>query len=200
MRKIGIFGGTFNPVHKGHIQLAEGARALFGLDAVYFIPTGESYHKEVPYMPSREDRLKLLELALEGHPEFKVSTVDLDRPGPTYTVDTVEDLRAFEPEAELYLLLGSDAFLDIMSWRDVDDLCRNLRFLVALRKGVGKLVVDSYLHDAPDYLKDRTLLFDWPIASISSEEIKRGGFKKKHFPGKVYEYIKEKGLYPDDLR
>lgn len=200
MARVGILGGTFNPVHKGHVQLAEGAASLFGLDKVYFIPTGESYHKDVGYMPSREDRLKMLELAVEGHPTFEVSTVDLDRSGPTYTVDTVEAMRRLEPEAELFVILGSDAFLGIEGWKDLRGLSREVRFLVALRKGVGRLVVEAFLRDAPDYLENRAVLFEWPIRGLCSGDLKKGRFRKRDFPQKVYDYILEKGLYADGNR
>lgn len=200
MDRVGIFGGTFNPLHKGHLGILQGAKHLFSLDRVYVVPTGESYHKNVGYLPKVEDRIELVRLALEVDPAFILSTVDLERGGPTYTVDTIRDIRKLEPTAELFLILGSDAFLDILSWKGALEIAGEVKFLVALRKGDYALDIEAFKSEAPAPFENKVFLFQWPIPDISSGGIKKRGLEKKHFPPGVYEYIKRKGLYPDDVR
>ena len=195
MKRIGLFGGTFNPIHNGHLQLAEGALKLFELDSLYFIPTGVSYHKEVNYIPETTDRLKILELAIEGHDKFMISDCDIKREGPTYTVDTIADMKKIEPDARFFWIMGSDALLEILGWKDIEKIARRTTFLVALRHGDSKLRIELFRDTLPEYLEGKVLLFEWPIQDISSHEIKKNMIQKKYLPKKVYEYIKEKGLY-----
>lgn len=196
MKRIGIFGGTFNPVHKGHLGIAEGALRLFNLDLVYFVPTGDSYHKTQEYSPSREDRLAMLELAIGKEPRFQLSLVDVDRQGPTYTADTIKDFRKTEPEALLFLILGADAFVDIMNWKGIGEFANEVLFLVELRKGYSRTDIDVLTEAWPEYFEDRVFLFEWPIPNISSRDILKNRLNKKYLPREVYNYIKERGLYP----
>lgn len=197
MKRIGLFGGTFNPIHNGHLQLAEGALKLFKLDSLYFIPTGKSYHKEVKYMPETEDRLKILELAIEGNAKFLISDCDIKREGPTYTVDTISDIKAIEADARFFWIMGSDALLNILKWKDIEKIAKKTTFLVALRHGQNKQQIEIFRDTLPDFLEGKVLLFEWPIQNISSNEIKKNMISKKYLPEKVYEYIKLKGLYND---
>lgn len=197
MKRIGLFGGTFNPIHNGHLQLAEGALKLFKLDTLYFIPTGESYHKEVSYLPETEDRIKMLQLALEDHDKFQISDCDIRREGPTYTVDTIADMKNIETDARFFWIMGSDSLLDILNWKDIEIIAKGTTFLVALRPGDNKHKVEVFRDTLPDFLEGKVVLFEWPIQNISSNEIKNNMIKKKHLPKKVYEYIKLKGLYKD---
>ncbi len=197
MKKIGLFGGTFNPIHNGHIQLAEGALKLFKLDSLYFIPTGKSYHKDVPYIPKTEDRLKLLELAIADYDKFLISDCDIKRAGPTYTVDTIADMKKIETDARFFWIMGSDALLDILNWKDIENIAERTTFLVALRHGDSKHKVEIFRDKLPSFLEGKVLLFEWPIQNISSKEIKNNMINKKYLPKKVYEYIKLKGLYND---
>lgn len=195
MKRIGLFGGTFNPIHNGHLQLAEGALKLFKLDCLYFIPTGKSYHKEVGYMPETKDRLKILELAIEGNDKFLISDCDIKREGPTYTVDTIADMNMIESDARFFWIMGSDALLDILNWKDIEKISRRTTFLVALRHGDSKLKIEVFRDTLPEFLEGKVLLFEWPIQNISSNEIKNNMISKKYLPEKVYDYIKLKGLY-----
>ncbi|KAF0091527.1 MAG: nicotinate-nucleotide adenylyltransferase [Fusobacteria bacterium] len=197
MKRIGLFGGTFNPIHNGHLQLAEGALKLFKLDNLYFIPTGKSYHKEVTYMPETEDRLKILELAIDNNDKFLISDCDIKRDGPTYTVDTIADMKKIETDARFFWVMGSDALLDILNWNDIEKIARRTTFLVALRHGDSKLRVEIFRDTLPSFLEGKVLLFEWPIQNISSNQIKKNMINKKYLPKKVYEYIKLKGLYND---
>ena len=200
MKKIGLLGGTFNPVHNGHLQLAEGAIKLFNLDCVYFIPTGISYHKEVGYSPEAEDRLKMLELAIEGNSKFKMSDCDIRRSGATYTIDTIRDMIKIEPGARFYWIMGSDAYMDIKKWKDIETLARYVTFLVALRRGDNKMKIEIFRDTLPEYLAETTVLFEWNIQDISSGKIKKDMISKKYLPKKVFEYIRTKGLYQDETR
>ncbi len=197
MKRIGLFGGTFNPIHNGHLQLAEGALKLFKLDNLYFIPTGKSYHKEVTYMPETKDRLKILELALADYDKFLISDCDIKRDGPTYTVDTIADMKKIETDARFFWIMGSDALLEILKWKDIENIAKITTFLVALRHGDSKHRVEIFRDTLPSFLEAKVLLFEWPIQSISSNEIKKNMINKKYLPEKVYEYIKLKGLYND---
>lgn len=200
MKKIGLLGGTFNPVHKGHLQLAEGAIKLFDLDFVYFIPTGISYHKEVGYLPEAEDRFKMLEMAIEGNSKYKLSDCDMRRSGPTYTIDTIRDMIKIEPGARFYWIMGSDAYLGIKNWKDIETVARYVTFLVALRRGDNKMKMEIFRDTLPLYLAETTVLFEWNIQDISSGKIKNDMINKKYLPRKVFEYIITKGLYQDETR
>lgn len=195
MKKIGLFGGTFNPIHIGHMELAEGAIKSFNLDKVYFIPTGESYHKDIDYIPSIEDRMKMLEIAIGDNAKFYISDCDIKRKGPTYTVDTIKDMQELESNACFYWIMGSDSFLSILNWKDLMKVTQSLYFLVALRHGNSRAAVEKLLEKAPEYLKKRVIIFEWPIVDISSKEIRTDIEKKKYLPKGVYDYIKQKGLY-----
>lgn len=194
MRRIGLLGGSFDPVHAGHLGIAEGARHLFSLDAVYFIPTGESYHKE-PLTASREDRLAMLERALEGKEGFRVSTCDMERPGPTYTIDTLREMRLAEPEGMFFLIMGSDSFEGILQWKDIDEISQQAYFLVELRKGHQKERVQALIEAFPQYFEGKVLLYEWPVPDIRSTFMREGRWKKRDLPRGVLEYIREKGLY-----
>lgn len=120
-RRIGVYGGTFDPVHLGHLAAAHAALTACALDRVVFVPAGDPYHRSAPHASAR-DRLAMLEAATIGEPRFSVSVVDIDRPGPTYTIDTLRDLHAQDPDAQLVLLLGSDALAALPTWRDPEGI------------------------------------------------------------------------------
>lgn len=200
MKKIGLFGGTFNPIHNGHLQLAEGAYKLFKLDSLYFIPTGKSYHKEVEYIPNNKDRLKILDLAIEEYDNFYISDCDIKRNGPTYTIDTLNDMQKIEPDGKFYWIMGSDSLLDILNWRNIDKIAKAVIFLVALRKGDNKHQIEVFRDCLPSYLEEKIILFEWPIQNISSKKIRKKLVNKKFIPVKVLEYIKLKGLYDDTIK
>lgn len=194
MRRIGLLGGSFDPVHEGHLGIAAGARHLFSLDAVYFIPTGESYHKD-PLTASGEDRLAMLEIALAERGGFEISTCDIDRPGPTYTIDTLRDMRLAEPEGMFFLIMGSDAFEGILQWKDIAEISQQAYFLVELRKGHQKERIQALMEAFPQYFEGKVLLYEWPVPDIRSTFMREGRWKKRYLPKGVLKYIREKGLY-----
>src|SRR5229473_5744289 len=118
MRRIGVMGGTFDPVHHGHLVAASEVAHDFALDEVVFVPTGEPYQKDSRRVAPAEDRYLMTVIATASNPKFSVSRVDIDRPGPTYTIDTLRDLReANSPEADLFFITGADALARLISWR-----------------------------------------------------------------------------------
>jgi nicotinate-nucleotide adenylyltransferase len=134
-RRIGIFGGTFDPIHHGHLILARDALEQLGLDSVIFIPAATSPHKLTFKPASAEIRVEMLRAAIEGEPRFCLDTMELDRPPPSYTVDTMEALRLREPEAMLVCLIGEDNVAQLSSWHRFGDLSKLVEFAVLDRSG-----------------------------------------------------------------
>ncbi|PTW91562.1 nicotinate-nucleotide adenylyltransferase [Microbacteriaceae bacterium MWH-Ta3] len=132
-RRIGVMGGTFDPIHHGHLVAASEVAQSFGLDEVVFVPTGQPYQKR-DVSPS-EHRYLMTVIATASNPRFTVSRVDIDRTGPTYTVDTLRDVRAAHPDADLFFISGADAITQIMEWKDVDQLWDYAHFVAVTRPG-----------------------------------------------------------------
>jgi nicotinate-nucleotide adenylyltransferase len=190
--RIGLLGGTFNPVHRGHLGLAEGALQHLGLDEVVWIPAHLPPHKEVEGTVSPEDRARMMELAIGGRPEFSLSRVELNRPPPSYTVDTVRQLRAERPDPrhEWFFLLGADAAGALSGWKEIDRLKGWVRFAAVPRPGsTGSAAA----------LPEGVLLVPVETVPVSSSEIRRKIRAGEPIAGLVPEpvrrYIEEKGLY-----
>ena len=157
--RVGIYGGTFNPVHLGHLLLAETARDQLRLDRVLFIPTGQPPHKSARGLLPAQERLRLLTLATRSNPVFAVSSIELDRPGPSYTIDTLRTLRERLPEARLFLLMGQDMLT--VRWKGWDELKKLCTLAVARRPG-GKTPA-----------RQRGLVWlTMPLLEISSSDIR----------------------------
>ncbi len=131
--RIGVMGGTFDPVHHGHLVAASEVAASFDLDEVVFVPTGEPWQKS--QVTESEHRYLMTVIATASNPDFSVSRVDIDRSGPTYTIDTLRDLQAQRPDAELFFITGADAVAQILSWRDHDELWDLAHFVAVSRPG-----------------------------------------------------------------
>ena len=183
--KIGVFGGTFDPVHVGHLAIAEAALESAGLDRVIFVPARRSPLKATGPIASEADRLAMLEAAVKGQPRFAVSRVELDRPGPSYTVDTLEALKG---EGDLHLILGSDALAELATWRSPERIRALAALLVARRPGAPE----------PDTASGARA-FDAPCLDISSRELRarasRGLSLRYLVPDEVWRHIDRKGLY-----
>ncbi len=134
MARVAVFGGSFNPIHYGHLLLADEVREALGLSRVIFIPAAFPPHKSPLHLAPAHDRYAMVALATAGNPAFVVSDIELRRPGPSYTVDTVAALRAASDD-ELFLLVGSETFLDLLSWKDAPRIARLARFVVVPRAG-----------------------------------------------------------------
>ncbi|MEK7330297.1 MAG: nicotinate-nucleotide adenylyltransferase [Candidatus Eisenbacteria bacterium] len=137
MRRIGLFGGTFDPPHLGHLALAEHARDRLRLDEVRFIPAGQPPHKRGEPITSAAGRVAMARLAVRGNPAFTVSTIETRRGGPSFTIKTLREVAAEAPRARLYLLLGADSLDDFASWRDPEAILRLVTLVVAHRPGAG---------------------------------------------------------------
>src|SRR6266568_3280830 len=139
-QRLGIMGGTFDPIHHGHLVAASEVAEQFALDEVIFVPTGAPWQKSDREVSAAEDRYLMTVIATASNPRFWVSRVDIDRDGPTYTIDTLRDLRRELPDAELYFITGADALGDIFTWRDARDLFDLAHFVGCTRPGFA---VDS---------------------------------------------------------
>jgi nicotinate-nucleotide adenylyltransferase len=187
-------GGTFDPIHHGHLVAASEVQAWFDLDEVVFVPTGEPWQKSERIVSPAEDRYLMTVIATASNPRFWVSRVDIDRGGPTYTIDTLRDLREQLPDADLYFITGADALGEIFTWRDAEDLFSLAHFVGCTRPGV---VLDtSVLADIP---KDRLTIVEVPALAISSSDCRarraRGEPVWYLVPDGVVQYIAKHDLY-----
>src|SRR3954463_14605414 len=132
-RRLGVMGGTFDPIHHGHLVAASEVQSVFDLDEVVFVPTGQPWQKDDRLVSPAELRYLMTVVATASNPRFTVSRVDVDRPGPTYTIDTLRDLDHQHPDAELFFITGADALAEILSWKDVDELFDLAQFVGVTR-------------------------------------------------------------------
>jgi nicotinate-nucleotide adenylyltransferase len=195
--RIGILGGTFNPPHLGHLVCAQEAYLQLALDQVMLIPARIPPHKPVDDEPGPEHRLALCRLAVEGDERFTVSALEVDRPGPSYTVDTLEELHSQAPENELFLILGGDVAAGLPYWREPERVLSFATVAVAKRRGTSKSAVDQALSSIRG--GDRVQFFPMPRIGISSTQVRRrarAGVSIKYIvPDAVASYIEEHGLY-----
>jgi nicotinate-nucleotide adenylyltransferase len=198
--RLGLFGGTFDPVHYGHLLLAESCREACGLDAVWFIPAAQPPHKQQqPLTPARQ-RIEMLELATGGNEAFLVSPVEVERGGVSYTVATLAALRAEQPQRELAFLLGSDMLADLPHWREPGRICE-LALPVVVRRGAGEPDFDCLEpFVSPARLAEiRRAYVPMPRIELSSREIRRraaaGLSIRYQTPRAVEKYIETHCLY-----
>jgi len=196
---IGVFGGTFDPIHIGHLLIAEEARLRLGLSQVIFVPAGEPWLKEHRIISSGEHRLEMIRLAIASNPFFRASTVDLERPGPSYTVDTLTDLRReLGEEANFYFILGLDALVEFSTWREPERIVQVCHLVAARRPEARDLDLESLERSVPG-ISHRVIILDNPLFDISSSEIRERVAKGLPItdlvPDAVARYIRERGLY-----
>ena len=188
MLRVGIFGGTFDPVHVGHLAIANAALESIPLDRVLFIPAHRAPLKEHGPVAGAADRLAMLELAVVGEPRFSVSRIELDREGPSYTVDTLEALAGAD---ELFLMLGGDALAALPRWKDPDRIAQLATLVVAERPGAPER--------AGSQGRALIVAFDAPRLDISSRELRaraaRGRSLRYLVPDPVWRHIEARGLY-----
>jgi nicotinate-nucleotide adenylyltransferase len=192
-KRIGVMGGTFDPIHNGHLVAASEVGYVFKLDEVIFVPTGQPWQKEDRKVSPAEDRYLMTVIATASNPRFSVSRVDIDRPGETYTIDTLRDLRAERPEAEFFFITGADALAKMMSWRDADELFKLAHFVGCTRP--GHRLSDPGLPD------ERVSLIEIPALAISSTgcrvRVQAGEPIWYLVPDGIVQYISKRGLYLD---
>ncbi|GAA4370095.1 nicotinate-nucleotide adenylyltransferase [Nocardioides caricicola] len=190
-------GGTFDPIHHGHLVAASEVQAWFDLDEVVFVPTGAPWQKADRTVTPAEDRYLMTVIATASNPRFTVSRVDIDRPGTTYTIDTLRDLKAEMPDAELYFITGADALADIFTWRDAEGLFELARFVGCTRPGYT--MDESTIASIP---ADRVTMVEIPALAISStdcrERTRRGEPVWYLVPDGVVQYIAKHDLYPKE--
>lgn len=198
VRRIGIFGGTFDPIHIGHLILAEEAWYQLKLDCIYIVPAGNPPHKQDRKITSAQHRLCMVELATVDVEYLKVSNIDIERPGPHYTVDMVRSVHEeIEPSADIYFLMGMDSLRDLPSWHQAQWLIESCR-LVALNRHDVELDWNR-LEAALPTLRERVIILDMPEIEIASHIIQarvRNGQPIRHqVPRLVEAYIYKHGLY-----
>ena len=214
--RIGLFGGTFNPIHLGHLRAVQEVQEAFTLDKCYLIPAAIPPHKKPIGIASAKDRFEMVRLAVSDSPHFSVSDVELKRSGPSYTIDTVRYYQAILPKAtQFYLILGIDSFLQIEIWKSYMDLFRQVAFIVMARPG-GKQIssqwqmLESSIKSAGYQFfaaqncfthpkKQPVYICDVSLLDISSTKIRKLIKNRRSIkflvPEKVEEFIKIKGLY-----
>ena len=197
--RVGLLGGTFDPIHLGHLVIAEEARLRLGLDLVLFIPAGQPPHKREEGVSPAADRLEMVRAAIGDHPGFSCSEVELLRPGASYTVDTLAALQAQYPQASLFWLLGTDSVTELHTWHDPERLYRLATFVGLARPGWSRREVDRWLADQPPDLRPRLEFVEIPLLDISSSALRAalaaGGSVRYLAPDAVLAYAHAHGLY-----
>ena len=185
-------GGTFDPIHHGHLVAASEVGHFFALDEVIFVPTGQPWQKEGRQVSASEDRYLMTVIATASNPRFSVSRVDIDRPGPTYTIDTLRDLREQRgPEVEFFFITGADALEQMMTWQDADELFKLAHFVGCTRPG--------HRLSGADLPDDRVSLIEIPALAISSTtcrlRVAAGEPIWYLVPDGIVQYISKRALY-----
>lgn len=190
-------GGTFDPIHYGHLIIAEESRREFCLDKVIFVPAGEPPHKKDYQVSSVEHRYALTVLATASHPDFVCSRTEIERPGPSYSIDTIRQIKESHPSGtKIYFITGADAMAEILTWHEHDKLKSICKFIAATRPGYNLAELKDRL--PPDYL-DQVIFLEVPGVQISSTELRArvavGNPIKYMVPEAVEIYIEKHGLY-----
>ncbi|MCD7778287.1 MAG: nicotinate-nucleotide adenylyltransferase [Clostridiales bacterium] len=200
MENIGIMGGTFDPIHLGHLALAETVRDELDLDKVIFVPTGEPPHKDNGNLGSGEDRFYMTVLACKDNPCFEVSRIELDREGTTYSVDTVKALKELYPvDTKFYFILGADSLMELENWREPKTLMSLCSFAAVGRPGFKGKKVESQIKKLREKYKADIVYVEGIRLEISSTDIRTkiasGKSVRYIIPESISEYIENKGLY-----
>lgn len=202
MKKYGIFGGSFNPIHYGHLMICEYIKEEMGLDKVIFIPTGNPPHKELEL--SAEDRYEMVRLAISPNPDFEISDIETTSDKKSYTVDTIRELKKIYKEEKLYFLIGLDSLFQLKTWMKIGDLSQEIEFVVALRPGyLDKEEINKEIDFLRENFGTKVNLIKTPLYEISSTDLRdrihEGKSLRYLIPKKVLDYIEESGFYKVDL-
>ncbi|MBD1372872.1 nicotinate-nucleotide adenylyltransferase [Hazenella sp. IB182357] len=191
--RIGIFGGTFDPIHIGHLLLAEQAMTYGQLDEVWFIPAGEPPHKRDKQITNAHHRFNMLELALADHPRFKCLRIELERIGPSYTVDTVVQLGVQHPNVQFFLLIGADMVKDLPNWYKIKKTLQFVQVIALGRPGYAIEALPSFIQDKVHFIPDAiemNVSSSWIRKKINQHQTTR-----YLIPERSYQYLKENHLY-----
>ena len=221
--RLGILGGTFDPLHWGHLFIAEETRDLFNLDSVLFIPAKIPPHKIGKTISSETHRLEMLNQVIQDHEAFDFSDMEFNRPGPSYTVETLKEVQRQNPEAELYFIMGQDSFLEIETWYQYQELFSLCRLVVVRRPGTAKIEITDYSKGVQNTLQGhlirvedplkfskKHLKSDWKVCLlmisgmlISASEIRQrvlmGRTIRYLVPEAVRQYISRQNLYGQEV-
>ncbi len=198
--RLGLFGGTFDPVHYGHLLLAETARESICLDQVWFVPAAVPPHKQSKQIADAARRVEMLRLATAGHAAFDLTTLEIDRGGVSYTVDTLEFLKQEDPARELFLLLGTDSLVDLPTWHQPGRICELAQLIIARRSGTDEVDLTE-LRNCLAGRQNRLVVhqIEMPRIDLSSSEIRRrvasGHSIRFRTPRAVEKYIETAQLY-----
>ncbi|MGV0698635.1 nicotinate-nucleotide adenylyltransferase [Mycolicibacter sinensis] len=197
LRRLGVMGGTFDPIHYGHLVAASEVAHKFALDEVVFVPSGQPWQKD-RHVSAAEDRYLMTVIATASNPRFSVSRVDIDRAGPTYTRDTLQDLHALNPESELYFITGADALASILSWQGWEELFDLARFVGVSRPGYE--LRHDHITGVLGELEEHALtLVEIPALAISSTDCRERAEQRRPLwylmPDGVVQYVSKRRLY-----
>ena len=199
MKKIGLLGGSFNPIHTGHLLLAESARCEYQLDKIIFIPTGSNPFKENIKKIRRKDRMNMVKLAIASNPFFDISDIEIKREGKSYTIDTINELSQQYKDAEFYFITGADIMFEITRWREAETLLRNVTFVTSFRPGYSHKKLDQQIEKLKAEYNTKILKLISSEMDIASSDIrnriKENRSYKYLIPESVEAYIKEHHLY-----
>jgi nicotinate-nucleotide adenylyltransferase len=195
---VGVLGGTFDPIHIGHLVIAEEARTKLGLSEVLFVPAGQPWLKQDRDITPAVHRVEMVRRAIADNPQFKLCTLEVDRPGPSYTVDTLTMLQnQLGSKASLFFILGRDTLAELPLWKEPQEVMQLCKLVVPPRIGARDL---RHLEKAIPGLLDKVIQLDMPVIGISSSEIRqriaRGLPIRYLVPPEVEEYITEQRIYP----
>lgn len=201
MAKIGILGGSFHPFHNGHLMLGQYCLDKKLVKEVWFIPTGVSYLKSGKKMLSGSERLRLLNLGIEDRPNMQALDIEINRPGNTYTIDTIKELQSLYPEHEFYFIIGADCLFSMEFWYRADEIFSSCHLLVARRDGKSRYEMRLKAKDLKERFGAKIRILEFQEMDISStmirERIKSGKPTEDLLPGKIAEEIRKKGYFSE---
>ena len=197
--KIGVFGGTFDPIHLGHLAIADEAMKLLGLNKVIFMPAGQPYFKDKRTISPAEDRVKMIKLAITDRPAYSISRLEIERPGPSYAVESVAKIKKeLNPTDEVFFIMGWDSVMSLHLWHEAEMLIHLCRIVAAPRPRYPKPDLKSLERGLPG-IAGRVVLMERPLIDISATQIRER--VRKHLsinglvPSAIEGYIRENGLY-----
>ncbi len=197
--RIGVFGGTFDPIHNGHLVVAEECRERLNIDRVLFVPAGLPPHKQARTLTSPHHRMAMVRLAIASNPRFEASSIELGRPGPSYSVDTLRQLRQNQRDGtDVFFIMGADSLKELPSWHDPAGLIASCRLVVVSRPG-SPAVDSSHLDNLYLGAKGRVTMLEVPGLDIASSDLRArvamGRTIRYQSPNEVIAYIESNGLY-----